>query len=962
MVFGLLVLGMPKYAWGQLLPDLVIVTDPVGPVQVLGGQNDTVTVVVRNVGSTVISASFDLTVYLSPDSTGEASEKVGDTAVTGGLFPGVNRTVKVPIRVSALQSLGRYLWVVRADVANGIAETDETNNDRVGNGVQVVTPPPDLSFVTNPAGPNSSGLGETHSVTLAIQNLGQGATSGGVDVTLYLSSDMAFDGSDTQVGSLSFPGLLFSGNSQALTVFASVPNNQTPGTYYWLGVVDASGTESESDENNNVGVGNTVDVVQKLADFLITSPPTGPNGVFREGSYTVSLEIQNRGTDPNGSGFDVVVYLSEDLTVGNADDVFVGDVAISEVIQVGDRRTVNVPVKISALQAYLAYYWVARVDVGGAVPEVDENNNHLIGNQVSVVPSPSDLTVTTGVSGISELVRNELYTVSVTVLNQGAGSTNGAFQISIFLSADAISGNEDDIRVGGTTVTDVMAAGTSQTKEIKVTAPSVMAAEGYYWVTVADAIGVEAEADESNNALISETQTPIQLLPDLVIASELTAPGIVSRGGLYTASTLVQNAGRGDAKTDFQVAVFLSTNQLVGDEDDVQVGSVTVTDVVVSGSTLLVEIPVSISATQPVGTYRWAVRILTGGLKEELDETNNDRLGGVVSFPALSVFAESLAMGEVPVGETSTRTFQVANTGTADLNFSVSSSDNRIQVSPHSVENLPPGKSWTVTVTFLPTVGGSVLADVAIAGNDLEGKRIVRVNALGIALMKDRVFLDFDPAQGNQGVTTSRGYPYQEVPIELHVASLPEVREVTIQLAFDSLRVAYVPQSWRAGTLLPDGFPTKAELIQPGLLEVQVGGIVPGSGDGLLGRLKFQVQAALLDSTGESGPRAIWQAKKMTFTLADGTQDTLHLVAEGILVYDLICWADVDLNGRVGLGDFLFFLDAFQKNQASLGWEVPLADKPVLQTPYKRYDANVDGIINLADFILFTRVFGQTCE
>ena len=57
-------------------------------------------------------------------------------------------------------------------------------------------------------------------------------------------------------------------------------------------------------------------------DLLITSDPAGPTEANFGGSATVSMTIKNQGTGPTTGPFDVTVYLSNDTTVGDADDVF----------------------------------------------------------------------------------------------------------------------------------------------------------------------------------------------------------------------------------------------------------------------------------------------------------------------------------------------------------------------------------------------------------------------------------------------------------------------------------------------------------------------------------------------------------------------------------------------------------------------------------------------------------------
>ena len=1080
LTFALVSTVFPRLAFGQVLPDLVIVSDPSGATQVINSQNDTVSVTITNTGTDTTRSLFDVTVYFSADSAADASEKVGDAGISDPLAPGDSLVVRVPVQMPALLALGSYLWVAQVDANAGIAESDETNNTRVGNAVQLVSPPSDLIITSGPTGVSEINLNAGATVAVDIQNQGSGPTLNAFNVAVYLSADAVFDTTDVSVGSNTLSDPLAVGASRSLQISVVIPQSQALGTFQWLVVVDDTGTESESSETNNTAVGNTVEVVEKLADLIISVPPSGPNGVFRQGTYTVTTQIRNQGTGKNTSDFDVVIYLSEDLVVGNSDDVKVGDVAISGTIAVDSTRNVSVPVTISALQAFRAYQWVAVVDGVKFVKELNEDNNALIGHAVSVVPSPSDL-VPENISAPVLVMRDGIYPVSVDVVNSGSGPTGGALNVAFYISKDDTVGNGDDVRVGNATVTDILAVSERKTVSLEIAMPSMQVFGEYRLLVVVDAFGVEPESDETNNSAFAAA--PLALVPsppDLLFVTDPVGPERLFRGVVDTVSMQIRNQGAGDVTGEFEVFVFMSQDTVFADDDDVQVGSLRISDTIISGRTLDIHVPVSVVVDQALGTYRWwatvdagealdesdetnnirtgvavsvvefpadlviydviiapenvarggvydvsvpvrnrgvgpatsgfqvavylstderlddgdtltggqrftellasgdqrtvtlsvavpvdqpvadyrwIVRVASAGVQEEVDDSNNTRLGELVSFPVLTVSPNVLDFGAVRVGESSELTFEILNGGTAALSFEIISPDSQLSISPRSVEGLPAGVRWQVTVTFTPTQGDSLVGVLDVVSNGAKGAGSVQFSGIGLVPQTDRITVDFDPADGNQGKISRSGYVGQLIPVDFHVQSLPEVVSASVLVSFDPAKVSMVGENWIAGSIFSTGMAT-VEQVAPGLvnLKIEGDGSVLGQGSGLWGKVVVETLDGFRDST------ATLNMVKMVYELAGGQRDSVLLASQATFIYELACWADVNTDGQINLVDFLFFKDAFDKAESDPGWSAELDGMPSPQTPYKRYDGSGDGVVNLADFVLFTTVFGQSCS
>ncbi len=1074
--------GFPSWAHGQSLPepDLILSQGPTGPAQVIRSQSDTVTVTVKNIGADTLKTAFDILVYLSVDALVDVSDRsAGTEALSIPIAPNDSVSVKIPVKVPALLALGTYQWLAQVDASGSVTESDETNNLGVGNVVQVVAPPSDLFILSGPSGVTEVNLNANYTVTLDFQNQGAGPTQNTFEVALFLSADSLRDSTDVEVGRSTISDKIFENSTRTLQLSVVIPQSHALGSFQWLAVVDVGGTEIESDELNNVGVGNTTLVVEKLADLIVSAPPTGPNGVFRRGAYTVTTQVKNQGTGANTSDFDVVVFLSEDLIVGNNDDVRVGDVAVSAVLDVDSTRTVVIPVTIPALQAYRSYQWIAVVDEVGFVSELSENNNSLIGSAVSVVPSQPDIVIE-NVFTSTPVERSNVYPVNLDVVNLGDGITTGAFQVSLFFSSDDSVGNGDDVRVGNVTITDILNPGDRKSVSFTITIPSGQAIGTYRLVAVADASNIETETDEKNNASFASVPVDVVLSPpdllfvtdpsgrervfrgvtdtvtvqirnqgigdvtaafdvfvflsvdaladsndaqvgtlrveqpilagqtidvaipvvvaseqslgtyrwwarldangalnesgeannervgiavsivhfpsDLTIFEEIITPSLVARGGVYQISVPVKNIGTGPATLGFQVDIFLSQDDRL-DATDILAGGRKFSENFDSGAEQTVLVSVSVPIELPVASYRWVAQVIVVGLQDESDAGNNVRVGDFVTFPVMTVEPAALSFGTVRVGASQSLTFEILNGGTARLSFEIDVTDPGITVKPKSVTDLPPGVPWLVTVTYAPETDGELATTLSINSNDSVVEGRVVLSGRGEAPLQDRVFLDLDSTEGNQQKSTYNAFAQEVVSFSIFMNEVPQLQSGTFVVHFDSLNLAFVDSSWMPEGLFAGATAFEAEIVSPGVLWLRASAdVVMGGGSGLLGQLMFRTNAAFVE--GEIGTLSVTQFQYQT---VDSVSVSVEVIAETAVRFDLVCWADIHGDSLVEINDFLSFIGGFNHSRSDAGWDVELEGFPVPKTPYRRFDANADGAVNLSDFLLFTTVFGQRC-
>lgn len=160
-----------------------------------------------------------------------------------------------------------------------------------------------------------------------------------------------------------------------------------------------------------------------------------------------------------------------------------------------------------------------------------------------------------------------------------------------------------------------------------VSIPVGVALEDFRWGVVIDSDDSVDEVNDANNGRIGSPVTVVPFPPDLVVGSDLVGPDEVSRGRLYTIHVTIENAGQGATIAGFQVAVYLSLNESIGDSDDLLVGTAEINDVFEPSEIRSIDVPIIVPSDQIPAQFHWATMINPDGLIVEGDRTNNSALG-----------------------------------------------------------------------------------------------------------------------------------------------------------------------------------------------------------------------------------------------------------------------------------------------------------------------------------------------
>jgi uncharacterized membrane protein len=459
------------------------------------GSTGTVQVIVTDTSRAAANGAVGINVYLSSDNAFDA----GDTLI-GAL----------PMRSSVLKLAGRHSKTFTINVAlpSDQAVGDYYNLAVSADTIQVALPYIDLTTnVGRVRLPNHVLPGSTGTASVTITDQGTLAAAGTADVTMYLSTDDAVDGSDIVVGALTGQAVnLAAGRSGTYTVTLAVPADAPAQEYYLLADVQTNGTIVQSDTTNDLGIASrTVTIEAATTDLggrLTHSTLPASTGAGSTG--TVSVSVNNLGNQPVTGAVDVDVYLSATGEVDGSAILIGSGTTTLAALAPNRSQTVTVDVAIDKDTARGSYYLVAQIDSKDAIVESDETNNLAVSNRpIAVVDPVVDLT---GWYSRIALGRNPAPgatgNVSLNIFNAGNINVTGSVDVTVYVSAlntlDASA-----IAVGSTKVDLNVPANRSQSATVAATLPSDLPAGTYYVITVIDAGNTLGDANTANNVIVS---------------------------------------------------------------------------------------------------------------------------------------------------------------------------------------------------------------------------------------------------------------------------------------------------------------------------------------------------------------------------------------------------------------------------------------------------------------------------
>jgi subtilase family serine protease len=461
----------------QAGPDLVV-SALSGPSSAAAGGAVALSVTTKNQGGAAAPSS-STALYLSSNVFLETSDPLLGSRTVPALGAGAGDAASVPVTIPASTVPGLYYIIAKADSNGMVAETQESNNQRLGPYMKIG---PDL-IVASVSVPATAGAGMALTVTDRTSNAG-GATAPDSRTSFFLSTNLSLDGSDQLLGSRVVPSL-GAGEASTASTPVQIPAATPTGTYYVFAKADSDNAVVESVETNNVSSPVSARIGPDLVIASISAPGTGGAA----GTITITETTKNQGgaTSPAST---TMFYLSTNGSL-DAADVLLGQRVVPELAGgTSSAATTSLPIPAGTVTG--SYYLIAKADGLGVVVESNETNNLSYGVLVRVGP---DLVVSSLVVPGSAAIGSPI-AVTDTTTNQGnrpAPSSTTRFYLSANYSLDAA-----DVLIGSRTVGALDAAG-SNTAATTLAIPAGTAAGAYYVIAVADGESTVGEAVETNN-------------------------------------------------------------------------------------------------------------------------------------------------------------------------------------------------------------------------------------------------------------------------------------------------------------------------------------------------------------------------------------------------------------------------------------------------------------------------------
>jgi subtilase family serine protease len=562
---------------------------------------------------------------------------LADFTVPAGLQPGV------------------YTLLVRADSGGTVTENSETNNTFRGATSNVV--------INGPAdGPNLSSTttfafttvnpSQSLNITTTIRNTGTGALpstapGAGFFVTWALSLSSNLSSPLIEIGTEQVnSALAATTGTVTLSNTFNLPAGIALEQYYLVVLTDSNQDVSESNEGNNIQFSSAPVVNVRLPDltgtFAITSgtAPVGPGG-----SVTGTLTINNSG-QAGASDFSVSFFLRPNAASNSANDIALGTANIG--VNAGSPNAVNpsssrVIENVRLVLPFTAlpggYRLVVQVDAPNDIAETSEANNTVVSAINAVVvpartgtdPTSADLVVFGPTTAVTA-TRGGQISSSLTVANLGAGPATGITQlVRVVLSRDNVLGNADDYVLTQDAIADLggltsLASGSLFSAGL-LAVPNNAPTGQFFVILVADPNNTVAERDNANNTWISPR--PLVTINSDPVGSPNIAATISFSGGSFatgtTASvpTTIRNTST-TAAAPFAVRYVLSVDNIIGNADDITIGTQTIAAGLAAGATTTFTASLDIEpGNLALGSYYLAAVADSGSVLSESNEADN---------------------------------------------------------------------------------------------------------------------------------------------------------------------------------------------------------------------------------------------------------------------------------------------------------------------------------------------------
>jgi subtilisin family serine protease/subtilisin-like proprotein convertase family protein len=296
------------------------------------------------------------TAWMVRDNEGGSADNINETRTEYGLFDGADPEQE---------------WYYRArDTA--AFDTGNLNVMQLYVYYSYDSPQPDLTRSAASINKTTFFPGEQLSVDITVHNQGNASANSGYVYYYWQKGSRSYT-STYKVGEDSYSALSAGGTSPESFSF-TVPGNAVPGAdyyfYYW---VDATGTTTESDENNNRFYFTITVISPTLPDLQAPYFWWSSTEMYEGDANWVRCSVYNGGAGTAGASH-VQLYLSTDNDFDVSDDYYVGEKPVGAIAP-GGEQIVQWDFDMPDIGSGSYPVWmVCVVDSRDEVPETNENN------------------------------------------------------------------------------------------------------------------------------------------------------------------------------------------------------------------------------------------------------------------------------------------------------------------------------------------------------------------------------------------------------------------------------------------------------------------------------------------------------------------------------------------------------------------------------------------------------------
>ena len=336
-------------------------------------------------------------IYISSTNYVTGSSVLLDTFFSGTMLGGEYEDFTRSITIPSNGVCGSQYLIVQTDWANGLAESNENNNENAPEAITISCGQPDLA-PDNTSAPNIANAGETISFSFRIDNRGE-AMAVGTAHRIYLSSTNTVT-NDSVLLDTFFSGTILANGYEDFTKSVTIPETGSCGSQYLIVQTDWAGGLDESDESNNENAPEAITINCPLPD-LAPDNTSAPDSAAPGDTINFSFRIDNRG-DALTVGTAHKIFISQTTNVTGESillDTFFSGTILGMAYE-DFTRSITIP----ETGVCGDWYLIVQTDWAGAITEDDESNNENSPEAITInCPASVSLTVSNVAGGSTQL-------------------------------------------------------------------------------------------------------------------------------------------------------------------------------------------------------------------------------------------------------------------------------------------------------------------------------------------------------------------------------------------------------------------------------------------------------------------------------------------------------------------------------------------------------------------------------